>query len=186
MKKIWLVQGKEATENPFYPPVLFFFHFSSISFFQISFWFFPLPQNFKGNHCWKWGGMCVLSCSAVCKSLWSHGLLSTRLLCPWDFSGKNTGVGWHFFLQGIFLTQGSNPCLLCLLPCRQILYHLSHQGSQCPLFREHCTWILGYWILMKLCVLARGSLLPIQFCLRKASQRIFMSFHQKDNLFVES
>ena len=31
-----------------------------------------------------------------------------RFLCPWDFPGKNTGVGCHFFLQGIFPTQGSN------------------------------------------------------------------------------
>ena len=30
----------------------------------------------------------------------------------WNFPGKNTGVGCHFLLQGIFLTQGSNPCLL--------------------------------------------------------------------------
>ena len=29
-----------------------------------------------------------------------HGLQPTRLLCPWDFPGKNTGVGWHFLLQG--------------------------------------------------------------------------------------
>ena len=42
------------------------------------------------------------------------------------FPSKNTGVGCHFFLQGIFLTQGSNPCLL---HCRLILYHLSHEGS---------------------------------------------------------
>ena len=46
----------------------------------------------------------------------------TRLLCPWDSPGKNTGVGCHFFLQGISPTQGSN---LGLLYCRQILYHLS-------------------------------------------------------------
>ena len=32
-----------------------------------------------------------------------------------DFPGKNTGVGCHALLQGIFLTQGSNQCLLCLL-----------------------------------------------------------------------
>ena len=32
--------------------------------------------------------------------------------CPWDFSGKNTEIGHHFLLQGIFLTQGSNPPLL--------------------------------------------------------------------------
>ena len=37
-----------------------------------------------------------------------------------------TGVGSHFFLQGILLTQGSNPGLL---HCRCILYHLSHQGK---------------------------------------------------------
>ena len=34
------------------------------------------------------------------------------LLCPWDFPGKSTGVGCHFLLQGIFLAQGSNLCLL--------------------------------------------------------------------------
>ena len=34
----------------------------------------------------------------------THGLEPARLLCPWDFSGKNTGVGCHFLLQGIFLT----------------------------------------------------------------------------------
>ena len=35
--------------------------------------------------------------------------LDCRLLCPWDFPGKNTGVSCHFFLQGIFPTQRSNP-----------------------------------------------------------------------------
>ena len=50
----------------------------------------------------------------------------TRLLCPWDSPGKNTGVGCHVLLQGIFPTQGLN---LGLLHCGQILYHLSHQGS---------------------------------------------------------
>ena len=47
-------------------------------------------------------------------------------LCPWDCPGENTGVGCHALLQGIFLTQGSNPGLL---HCRWILYRLSHQGS---------------------------------------------------------
>ena len=45
---------------------------------------------------------------------------------PWDFPGKDSGVGYHFLLQEIFPTQGSNPGLP---PCRWILYHLSHQGS---------------------------------------------------------
>ena len=50
------------------------------------------------------------------------GLQPARLLCPWDSPGKNTGVGCHFPLQGIFPTQGSNPGLL---HCRLILYSLS-------------------------------------------------------------
>ena len=52
--------------------------------------------------------------------------VAARFICIWDFPGKNIGIGCHFLLQGIFLTQGSN---LCLLNCRQILYPLSHQGS---------------------------------------------------------
>ena len=49
-----------------------------------------------------------------------------RLLGPWGFLGRNTGVGCHSLLQGIFPTQGSNPGLL---HCRRILYHLRHLGS---------------------------------------------------------
>ena len=45
-------------------------------------------------------------------SLCSHGLQPARLICPWVFPGKSTGVGCHFFLQGTFPTQESNPCLL--------------------------------------------------------------------------
>ena len=48
------------------------------------------------------------------------------LLRAWNSPGKNTGVGSHSFLQGIFLTQEWN---LNLLHCRRILYHLSHQES---------------------------------------------------------
>ena len=45
-------------------------------------------------------------------SLWSCGRKPPRLLCPWDFRDKNTGVNCQFLLQGIFPTQGSSPCLL--------------------------------------------------------------------------
>ena len=48
-----------------------------------------------------------------------HELQPTRLFCSWNFPGKHTGVGCHFLLQGIFLTQESN---LCLLHCRWFLY----------------------------------------------------------------
>ena len=64
------------------------------------------------------------SCPTLCDPM------DTRLLCPWDFLGKGTGVGCHFLLQGIFLTQGLSPGLP---HCRQTLYHLSHQGSHSSL-----------------------------------------------------
>ena len=53
--------------------------------------------------------------STVSNSLWPHGLWSTKLLCTWNSPGKNTGVGCHAPLHGIFPTQGSNSHLLCLL-----------------------------------------------------------------------
>ena len=49
--------------------------------------------------------------------------------CPWDSPGKNTEVGCHFLLQGIFSTQGSNLCLLHLSIGPQILYLWCYQGS---------------------------------------------------------
>ena len=72
----------------------------------------------------------VMYTSVMSDPLGPHGLQSTRLLCPRDSSGKNTGVGCHSLLQGIFLTQGSNLHLFCLLHYRQILYPTSHLGSQ--------------------------------------------------------
>ena len=65
--------------------------------------------------------MCVLatqSCLTFCDLM--DGMEPTRLLYPWDSSGKDTGLGCHSLLQGIFPTQGSNPdlphCTPILLP----------------------------------------------------------------------
>ena len=69
----------------------------------------------------------VLSPSVESNYVGPRGLQPARLLCPWDSPGKNTGVGCHFLLYGIFWTQGSNSGLLHR---KQILYHLSHQGSR--------------------------------------------------------
>ena len=60
-----------------------------------------------------------LSRSVISSSLWPHGLQSARLLCPWDFPGKNTEVGSDSLLPGTFLIQGSN---LGLWHCRWTLY----------------------------------------------------------------
>ena len=61
-----------------------------------------------------------------------HGLQPARLLCPQDFPGKNTGMGCHFLLQGIFQTRRLNPSLL---RCRWILYC---RGPREALLKQVC------------------------------------------------
>ena len=65
--------------------------------------------------------MCV--CVLVTQS---NPTLQSHELCAWNSPGKNTGVGCHFLLQGIFSTQGLSPGLL---HCRQILSRLGHKYS---------------------------------------------------------
>ena len=75
----------------------------------------------------QWNGALLLfSRSAVGDSLRPHGLWPARLLRPFDFPGKTTGVGCHFLLQGIFPTQGLN---LHLLNWQVGSLPLSQQGS---------------------------------------------------------
>ena len=62
--------------------------------------------------------LCVCMLSHV-QLLQPHRLQPASLLCPWKSPGKNTGVGSHSLLQGIFPTQGSN---IALLHYRRILY----------------------------------------------------------------
>ena len=59
-------------------------------------------------------GLCLVTqlCLTLCNTV---DLYPTRLLCPWDSLGKNTGVGCHALLQRIFLTQELNLCLSYLL-----------------------------------------------------------------------
>ena len=106
--------------------------------FHSSLWMSSIPLCVYACVC-----VCVcmyvsVSCSVVSDSLQHHGLYLTRLLCPWTFPGKSTGVGCHFLLQGIFLTQQSNSGLL---HCRQILHHLSHQGR--PQYSTVCVYACG-------------------------------------------
>ena len=77
----------------------------NIQFVQWSYWLTLVPRNWK------------LVAQESCPTLWDHG---------WKSPGKKTGVGCHSLLQGIFLTQGSNPGLL---NSKQIL---GHQGSPYP------------------------------------------------------
>ena len=79
--------------------------------------------SFSNAWKWKW------SRSLVSDSWRPHGLQPTRLLRPWDPPGKNTSVGCHVLLQGIFLTQELNLCFLCLQHGRQICYTESHAST---------------------------------------------------------
>ena len=63
-----------------------------------------------------------------------QGLQPSRLLCAWDFPGKNTGVGSHFLLQGTFLSHGLN---LRLLHRLADALPLSHQESPSVLHWHH-------------------------------------------------
>ena len=56
----------------------------------------PFPSPMHESEKWKW------SCSVVSNSQRPHGLQPTRLLRPWDFPGKSTGVGCHCLLQWMF------------------------------------------------------------------------------------
>ena len=67
-------------------------------------------------------------CAQSCLTLQPPGLQPTRLLCPWDFPGKNTRVGCHFLLQSSFSAQQLN---LCPLYWKADSLPLSLLGSPC-------------------------------------------------------
>ena len=64
-----------------------------------------LPLSHQGS---PFTGHYVCEVAQSCPTLRHPGLEPTRLPCPWNSTGKNTGVGSHALLQGIFPTQGSN------------------------------------------------------------------------------
>ena len=97
------------------------------------------------------------SFSVVSDSLRPHGLWPMRFPHPWSFPGKNTGVGCHFLLQGIFPIQGSNPGLL---PPRQMFCCLSHQEA---VFHRSVRWSRILDSTCEWCPVAFVSLFPIYF-----------------------
>ena len=56
----------------------------------------------------EWVSEWMSEIDQLCPILWPHGLKLNRLLHPWDSTGKNTGVGYHFLFQAIIPTQGLN------------------------------------------------------------------------------
>ena len=80
-----------------------------------SFWFFKSLDLLIHKPFTKEQLKCAQSCPTICDHM-----EPTRLLHPWNSPGKNTGMGCHFLLQGIFPTWGSNPSLFL---GRWIFYH---------------------------------------------------------------
>ena len=72
----------------------------------------------------------MLSSSVLSDSLQPHGLKPSRLLCPQNYPGKNTGVDCHFLLQGVFPAPGRGPCVSVSCLGGQILLPLHHLESQ--------------------------------------------------------
>ena len=85
-------------------------------------WLLPGTEGESGR-----APVCTRAHPVLSDSLRTRGLQPARLLCPWDSPGKGTGVGCHTLLQEIFLTQGSNQCLL----------HPLHSGG---FFISSATW----------------------------------------------
>ena len=122
-----------------------------------------------------WMLLLLFRCSVVSHSLWCRGLQPSRRLCPWDSPGKNTGMGCHFLLQGIFPTQGSSPSLLHLLLWKEDSSPLCYLGSpkeptdpsEVTFMRPRARplWSSGFWfksqllLYNKVSVSAHGSLI---------------------------
>ena len=121
------------------------------------------PQAFKGT---EWTNMrCTIlsirvteedmtyyhsfSCVQLFAMLWTVAL---QLLCPWDSLGKNTGMGCHVLLQGIFPTQGRNMCLLCLLLWQVGSLPLALPGKPITLSFHPESHFCVYFIMYKLLV----------------------------------
>ena len=67
----------------------------------------PFPSPMHESEKWKW------SRSVICDSQRPHGLQPTRLLPPWDFPGKSTGVGCHCLLQSMKLNHIKVVSIIC-------------------------------------------------------------------------
>ena len=91
--------------------------------------------------------MCVCACVHVCwvvsDSLQPHGLWPSRLLRPWDSPGRNTAVGCHFLLQGIFRIQ-SQTCISCI--GRGVLYPSTTWEAVLPHIHFSSDWNACLWL----------------------------------------
>ena len=126
---------QHSLQEPALWPCFWWDHFIYCFSKSYSFWPHILNKALKEYYCnyLLWRVDFSVTCTVLCLVTQSHLMLCDPMDCDspgssvhGDSPGKNTGVGCHALLQGIFPTQGLNPGLP---HCRQILYHLSHQKS---------------------------------------------------------
>ena len=125
------------------------------------------------NH--KSGFSLVYVCSVMSSSLQPYALQPTRLLCPWDLLGKNSRLGCHFFLQGIFPAEESNLCLCVSCIGKWILYHWATWETHwrlSVLYQVHpCQWkrcVFDPWVWR---FSWRRKCQPTPVCLQEKSHR---------------
>ena len=131
---------------------------------------------------------CCLVAKSYSTLLPPHGL---QLLCPWDFSRKNTGVSCHFLLQGIFPMQGWNPVSSI---GRCILYHRTREAhglqiaySYVFIYFQFCLFLLilnSFYICILYFCQFKMSKYFFHFCLLVFSAVSFMK--QKSIILIQS
>ena len=109
--------------------------------------------------------------------------VALQIPLPWNSLGKNTGVGCHFLLQGIFLTQGLNSCLQHLPHCRWILYCWATREVRW-LKRTLYAYMCRLYISIKssnfLCAVSTGWLIP--FCTRAVELFLYQFLYRSSPL----
>ena len=105
----------------------------------------------------------LLSCSVSSDSLWPQGVKPTRLLCPWDFPRKNTGVGCHFLLQGSSQSQDWT-WVFCIAG---VFFVTEPRGKPCldlwPILKSDCFLITEYFKKCYFCILDTSTFLDLHF-----------------------
>ena len=142
--RVWLCATPQTAAHQALP---------SLGFSRQEYWSgLPFPSPMHESEKWKW------SHSVVSDSLQPHGLQPTRLLRPWDFPGKSTGVGCHCLLH--FLSLGPvyslNTALSTSVMGMDVLMINTlenTEGQKAKRFRHHI--ITQRWALLKFCVPSR-------------------------------
>ena len=127
----------------------------------------------KKNSCLQNIASAVCVCTQWCLTQQHHGpwgsaaheaLRPMRLRCPWNFPGKNTGVGCQFPLEGISPTQGRNPCLTS--PALRSGFFAYHCAPGKPHYRARvhaCCLFSCIRLLASLGTVAHQALLSMEF-----------------------